>query len=90
MSAACGPLASQAKGTLNNSVAVVCGSLHSFWWCWWFSGGHVVLTAGEAEIRDGLDGTEGGGHLESGRSQFFRKPHLTSSSKNKWIYTHGL
>lgn len=30
-------------------------------------GGPVVLTAGEAEIRDG---TEGGGHLQSGRSQF--------------------
>lgn len=27
----------------------------------------MVLTAGEAEIRDG---TEGGGHLQSGRSQF--------------------
>lgn len=36
-------------------------------------GGHVVLTAGEAEIRDRLGGTEGGGHLKSGRSQFFRK-----------------
>lgn len=33
----------------------------------------MVLTAGEAEIRDGLGGTEGGGHLESGRSQFFKK-----------------
>lgn len=39
-------------------------------------GGRVVLTAGEAEISDG--GTEGGGHPESGQSQFFRK-----SSKNK-------
>lgn len=38
-----------------------------------FSGGHVVRTAGEAEIRDGLGGTEGGGHLESGRSQLFQK-----------------
>lgn len=36
-------------------------------------GGHVVLTAGQAEIRDGLAGTEGGGHQESGGSQFFRK-----------------
>lgn len=61
---------SPAEGTLNNSVVVVGGSLRSCWWCWWFSGGHVVLTAGEAEIRDGLGGTEGGGHLESGRSQF--------------------
>lgn len=40
-----------------------------------FLGGHVVLTAGEAEIRDGLCGTEGGVHLESGRSQFFGKPN---------------
>lgn len=37
-------------------------------------GGHVVLTAGEVEIRDE---TEGGGHLESRRSQFFRK-HMSA------------
>lgn len=30
-------------------------------------GGHVVLAAGEAEIRAG---TEGGGHLQSGEGQF--------------------
>lgn len=40
-----------------------------------FLGGHVVLTAGEAEIRDGLVGPEGRwglrGHLESWKSQFF-------------------
>lgn len=44
-----------------------------------FPGGHVDLTAGEAEIRDGLGGTEGGGHLESVKSQFFRKNTPTSS-----------
>lgn len=55
-----------------------------------FLGGHVVLTAGEAEIRDGLGGTEGGGHLESGRSQFFRKPRLPASSKHSIIYRYIL
>lgn len=44
-----------------------------------FPGGHVDLTAGEAEIRDGLGGTEGGGHLESVKSQFFRKNTPISS-----------
>lgn len=39
-----------------------------------FWGGHVVLTAGEAEIRDRLGGTKGGGNLESGRSQFSENP----------------
>lgn len=34
----------------------------------------MVLTAGEAEIRDGLGGTGGGGHLDSEKSQFFIKP----------------
>lgn len=43
----------------------------------------MVLTAGEAEIRDGLGGTEwvGVGHLESGSNQFSRKPHPSSSNK---------
>lgn len=58
-----------------------------------FLGGHVVLTAGEAEIRDGLVGPEGrwgagGGHLESWREPvFFRKP-LSSSNKHINKYTH--
>lgn len=67
---------SEPKGTLNNSAGVVGGSLCSCWLCWcslfFGGGGHVVLTAGGAEIRDRLGGAECGGHLESGRSQFFR------------------
>lgn len=74
-----------AKGTLNNSVTVFGGSLRS---CWWFSVGHVVLTAGKAEIRDGLVGTEGGGHLESGKSQFSRKLHPPSSSRRRDGYSN--
>lgn len=49
-----------------------------FWFFCLFPGGHVDLTAGEAEIRSGLGGTEGGGHLESVKSQFFRKKPPTS------------
>lgn len=51
------------------------------------AGAHVVLTAGEAEIRDRLGGTEGGGHLESGRSQFFRKHPPPLPPINTHIYT---
>lgn len=60
-SAACGQ--SWSKGTLNNSVVVVGGSLRiAAGGVGGFLGGHVVLTAGEAEIRDGLgEGTWGVG-----------------------------
>lgn len=50
-------------------------------------GGHVVLTAGEAEIRDGHGGTEGRGHLESRRSQFLHK--LPSSFCQKMYTEYG-
>lgn len=58
------------KNTLNNSVVVVGGSLHS---CWWFLGGHVVRTAGGAQIRDGLGGTEGGGAPGVWKGPVFQK-----------------
>lgn len=48
-----------------------------------YSGGHVDLTAGEAEIRDGLGGTEGGGHLEVCKEPVFQKSPPTYCNPGK-------
>lgn len=90
MFVACGRLVSVGLKEINNSVVVVGGSLRSCWWCWWwFSGGHVVLTAGEAEIRDGLGGTEGGGGTWSLEGDSFAEDptHVPPINTQMDIYT---
>lgn len=65
--------ASDRPKKLNNSVLVVGGMTAGAVG----AGGHVVWTAGEAEIKNGLGGIEGEGHLQSGRSPFSQKHRPT-------------